>query len=108
MKVVILKPFYFARNKANYRAGDVVDVRKEDAEVWLKSGMALQDKLLPGPSETKEAVPSKPKTGLQSNPGKNCRYNGKPCAMPTDSACSSCQVWQAKESEALAKAAQKE
>jgi hypothetical protein len=58
MRVRILKPFYFAKRGVSYRAGEVIDVSCEDAEVWLKSGMAMQDKSIDGATETK-AEPAK-------------------------------------------------
>lgn len=44
-----------------------MDAPQEDAEVWLKSNMAMQDKSLDGGTETKDVPPpSKPKRKRKS------------------------------------------
>ena len=58
MRIRILKPFYFARRGVSYKPDEVVDAPREDAEVWLKAGMAMQDKSMDGATETK-AEPAK-------------------------------------------------
>ena len=44
MRVRILKPFYHARKKIAYKPNEVVDVKKDEAELWMYHGMAMQDK----------------------------------------------------------------
>jgi len=57
MRIRILKSFYFRKRDTTYKPGDVVDAPREDAELWLRHGMAMQDKSLDGASETKAAEP---------------------------------------------------
>lgn len=52
MRVRILKPFYHARKKRAYKPNEVVDARKDEAELWMRHGMAMQDKSVEVP-ETK-------------------------------------------------------
>lgn len=44
MRVRIIKPFFYAKRKVNYRPGEVVDVAREDAELWTRHGMTMFDK----------------------------------------------------------------
>ena len=44
MRVRILKPFYHARKKRAYKPNEIVDVKKDEAELWMYHGMAMQDK----------------------------------------------------------------
>lgn len=56
MRVRILKPFYFAKRKTSYKEGDVVDASEADVKVWLRHGMAMQDKSLDGGKEVKSSA----------------------------------------------------
>jgi hypothetical protein len=39
-----------------FEAGKAYDVPVKLGEAWLTKGIAMQDKMLPGPSETKEEI----------------------------------------------------
>ena len=56
MRVRILKPFYFDKRKTTYAPNDVVDAPEADAKVWLRHGLAMQDKSLDGSKEVKEVI----------------------------------------------------
>jgi hypothetical protein len=49
MRVRILKPFYHARKKRAYKPNEIVDVKKDEAELWMYHGMAMQDKSMEVP-----------------------------------------------------------
>jgi hypothetical protein len=57
MKVRVLKPFYYIGTNQNLKPGDVVSIKEEEAEPWLKSGLAEQDKVMEAPKETKVIIP---------------------------------------------------
>ncbi len=51
MRVRILKPFYYAKRKVSYKPNDIVNINKDDAELWMRHGMAMQDKTLEIPEK---------------------------------------------------------
>jgi len=56
MRVRIIKSFYYLTRNTRYKLGDVVDVRKDDAILWLHNGIAMIDKSLDGAKETKRKI----------------------------------------------------
>ena len=62
MRVRILNTIYYDGNK-HYHAGEVVDVSAAKAEVWLKKGLAMQDKSMDGASKTKKKLNRRLKNG---------------------------------------------
>ena len=51
MRVRILKPFYHARKKRAYKPNEIVDAKKDEAELWMHHGMAMQDKSVEVPEK---------------------------------------------------------
>ena len=43
MRVRILKPFYHARKKRAYKPNEIVDVKKDEAELWMNVGMGYKN-----------------------------------------------------------------
>ena len=52
MRVRIIRGFYYAKRGTRYVPDDVVDAPEEDAQLWLKHGIAMRDKSV-DPSEVK-------------------------------------------------------
>lgn len=51
MRVRVLKDFVTANGA--FHAGEITEIDREKAEVWLRAGLVMQDKSLDGASETK-------------------------------------------------------
>ena len=69
-RVRIVRSFYWKAENRTMRAGDVGEVPDADAQLWLRHGMAMQDKTVDVP-ETKAvlAVPE-PKPAVTRKPRK--------------------------------------
>ncbi len=52
MRIRVLQTIYY-EGKKHYHIGEVVDAPDDKAKIWLKAGLAMQDKSLDGASETK-------------------------------------------------------
>lgn len=48
-----------------YKAGEVYDLPPDLATPWLAKGYCEQDKMMPGPSETKDEAQSEDGAGVQ-------------------------------------------
>jgi len=59
MRIRILQMFYY-EGKNHYHVGDVVDVPESQAKQYINKGLAMQDKSMDGPSETKVIPPTEP------------------------------------------------
>ena len=55
MRLRITKRFYYAKRNRFFNPGDVIDVPDEDAVIWVRHEMAMQDKTIDVPRETKAA-----------------------------------------------------
>ena len=56
MRVRIIKPI--ASAYGGFSVGTVADVPADIAKVWCRDGVAMQDKSLDGPRETKTVMPA--------------------------------------------------
>ena len=54
MRVRIKRRFFYAKANRFLSPGDVIDIPESEADIWQNHGMAMQDKSMDAPSETKE------------------------------------------------------
>lgn len=60
MRIRILKKFYYRDMDRMMEPGKVENIPDTDAEVWCKSGLAMKDKSLDVPIESKESAQPAP------------------------------------------------
>jgi hypothetical protein len=63
MRVRIVKPFYFKARDMRMVPGQLVTVPDEDAKLWLRHGMAMEDKTV-DVQEQKPALVAKPEPAV--------------------------------------------
>jgi hypothetical protein len=56
-RVRILKPFYWKARDAYLKSGDMASVPDEDAQLWLRHGMAMEDKTVDVPENRSKPTP---------------------------------------------------
>lgn len=54
MRVRIKRRFFYAKANRFLSPGDVIDIPGGESAIWSNHGMAMQDKSMDAPAETKE------------------------------------------------------
>ena len=56
MRLRIIRGLYYAKRDIRYNPGDIVHISEDEAQTWVKAGIAMVDKSQDGASEHKAAM----------------------------------------------------